>query len=87
MTEMIYIDPKHDGTDHDNPVAVLGDRVFFLNEPLKTVKDLEKFKDEIHHLLFTRKLKEVDVSEIGLTERRIRFTAAYKEGGCFKKLV
>lgn len=86
MTEMIYIDPKHDGTDHDNLVATLGDRAFFLNEPLKTGKDLEKFKDEIHHLLVTRQLKEVDIGEIGLTEKRIRFTAAYKEGGCFEKI-
>lgn len=86
MTEMIYIDPKHDGTDHDNPVATLGDRVFFLNEPLKNGKDLEKFKDDIHHLLVTRQLKEVDVGEIGLMEKRIRFTVAYNEGGCFEKI-
>lgn len=86
MTEMIYIDPKHHGADHDNPVATLGDRVFFLNEPLKNGKDLEKFKDDIHHLLVTRQLKEVDVGEIGLTEKRIRFTVAYNEGGCFEKI-
>lgn len=82
MLQCFYMNPKNDGTDHDNPVAVMGNRVFYNDETLKDKKDLNNFKDYIHSLLIDMILKEADIGEIGLTEKRVRFT----NGEGFEKL-
>lgn len=86
MFRRFYINSKNEGHDDDYLIATLGGVDFFSHETLKDKKDINDFKNIIHSFLVSGDLKETDIGEIGLAEKRIRFTSAIKKVDCFEKI-
>lgn len=86
MFRRFYINPKKEGHDDDYLIATLGNVDFFSSEPMKDKKDVSDFKNIIYGFLVSGDLKEIDIGEIGLTEKRIRFTNTMEKVVCFEKI-